>query len=269
MRYLCFLALFYSFVLNASESAFQSGESSNMHTALITGANRGIGLELAKQYARDNWKIIACCRNPEKAQELQALAKAYPSIHIEALDVSDNGNIAALAAKLEGTPIDLLLNNAGIYSGGTEKVTGEADDQAQEFGQIDSEAWENVLRVNVIAPIKVIEAFVPHLKKGMGKTIINLTSRMGSMTLMQRGMIAYRSSKAALNGAMRVIVHDLRDLGLTIVNLHPGWVITDMGGKSADLTVEKSVSSMRQVISNLKPEDSGRFLNYDGQTIPW
>ncbi|MBS0625149.1 MAG: SDR family oxidoreductase [Verrucomicrobia bacterium] len=239
-----------------------------MPTLFITGANRGIGLQFVKKYAEDQWHVIACCRNPSSAKELKSLAKSHPSIEIEALDVSDYQQIKTLAAKLKGKPIDLLLNNAGIYSGRS-GISAETGDRDQDFGQIDPIAWEQVLRVNTISPILVIEAFLPHMKKGTGKKIVNISSSMGSMTEMDGGAIAYRTSKAGLNAAMRVIFQDLHDLGIAIVNFHPGWVITDMGGKGADLTTEKSVDFMRRTIDGLKLKDSGQFLNYDGKTIAW
>ena len=240
-----------------------------MPTLLITGANRGIGLEFTRQYAADKWDVVACCRAPGKAAALQELAKAHPAIRIETLDVTNGASIAALADKMKDTPIDILLNNAGIYSGAGGETSAISGDKSQEFGSLDAAAWEQVLRVNTIAPIMVSEALVPQLQKGMGKKIINITSRMGSLTAMKPGSIAYRSSKAALNGAMRAIADTAQAIGLTIVNFHPGWVRTDMGSARADLTAEQSVISMRKVISALKSENNGQFLNYDGQIIPW
>ena len=238
-----------------------------MPTVLITGANRGIGLEFVRQYLADKWDVIACCRAPADAKELKALAERHASLHIEGLEVDDEKSIGALAAKVQGMAIDVLINNAGIYTGGTEKVSAGMGDKTQEFGTIDSAAWMKVLRVNVIAPIKVIEALAPGLKAGV--KIINISSRMGSLADMGAGSLAYRSSKTGLNGAMRVIAHDLRERGMIIANFHPGWVQTDMGGKNAHLTPAQSVTQMRQTIATLTPEHSGRFLSYDGQVIPW
>jgi len=245
-----------------------------MPTILITGANRGLGLEFVQQYTADGWTVIACCRAPEKAEALQALAKKHPALRIEVLDVSDNRSIKTLADKLKDTAIDVLINNAGIFSGtGTDghHFPVEDSDKSQNFGSIDSTAWEKVLRVNTIAPIMIAEAFVPHLIKGEGKKIINITSRMGSLTELENkfGSIAYRSSKAALNSAMRTIASDLKNLGLMIANIHPGWVKTDMGGSYANMTPQQSVTSLRQTITALKPENSSQFLNYDGQILPW
>lgn len=240
-----------------------------MPTILITGANRGLGLEFTKRYAEDGWNVIACCRNPSEASELQALAQKNSTIRAEALDVLSASSIEALSTKLQNTAIDILLNNAGVYSGSSSKASAVTGDKSQEFGTIDGNAWEKVLRANTIAPIMILQAFTPHLKKGSGKKIINITSRMGSIGTMKTGAVAYRSSKAALNAAMRAILQDLQANGLIVANLHPGWVKTDMGGAEADLTVEQSIKAMRKTIEALTPDRSGQFLNYDGQIIPW
>jgi len=232
-----------------------------MPTLLITGANRGLGLEFAKQYAADGWHVIATCRNPDQADALKSIA----NIRIEKLDVGDDASLDALAEKLKGSAIDLLINNAGIYSG----TNGDlGNDASQNLGSIDSEGWMKVLRINTIAPIKTIEALLP-LLQGPDKKIVNITSRMGSLAEMGTGSIAYRSSKTALNAAMRVIAHDMQHKGITIVNMHPGWIQTDMGGARANLTPEQSVSTMRQTIARLTMAQTGQFLNYDGQKIEW
>jgi len=233
-----------------------------MPTLLITGANRGLGLEFVRQYTADKWDVIACCRTPQAAGDL----KAIPGVRVEELDVANDESILTLATKLHTTSIDLLINNAGIYSG-VHATLG--DDRSQNFGSINSDAWLKVLRVNLISPIKVIEAFAPFLQKGTGKKIVNITSRMGSIALAGSGSIAYRSSKAALNAAMRVILNDLKNRGLSVYNFHPGWVKTDMGGEQADLTPHQSITAMRDIIKTLKPEQSGQFLSYDGQVLPW
>jgi NAD(P)-dependent dehydrogenase (short-subunit alcohol dehydrogenase family) len=232
-----------------------------MPTVLITGANRGLGYEFAKQYAGDKWNVIACCRDPSKADALK-----IPGVQVETLEMTNESSLSALAAKLIDAKIDLFINNAGIYSG-TDGTLG--DDKSQTFGSIDPAAWAKVFKVNTIAPIMAIQALAPILKKGDGKKIVNITSRMGSLTEMGAGSIAYRSSKAALNGAMRVLMHDLKNEGLSVYNFHPGWVQTDMGGKNAQLTPEQSITAMRKTIANLKESQSGSYLNYDGQPIAW
>jgi len=239
-----------------------------MPSVLITGANRGLGLEFVTQYASDNWDVIAACRAPSKATKLQTLVAKNPKIKIEELDVGDERSIKKLAQKLGAIAIDVLINNAGIFSGG--KGSGVAhSDNSQSFGSIDGEAWDQVLRINTISPILMVQAFVPQLLRGKQKKAINITSRMGSIAEMGSGYIAYRTSKAALNAAMLVIAHDLKDHSITVVNLHPGWVKTDMGGPDAMLEAENSILGMREVIAGLSPDDTGRFLSYEGQNIPW
>ena len=239
-----------------------------MPTLLITGANRGLGLEFVRQYAGDTWNVIAACREPSKANELQALAKANPSIRIEQLDVANDASVAALAAKLNDVSIDLLINNAGIYSGATREGV-DSDDDSQSFGVVDADAWAKVLRINTIAPIMVTQAFAPHVAKSQQKKIVNITSRMGSIGETSGGYLAYRSSKAALNAAMRSILNDLTQQGIATLNLHPGWVQTDMGGTSAPLKPADSIAGMRRVIDALELKNSGQFLSYDGKTIQW
>ncbi|MFA4994016.1 MAG: SDR family oxidoreductase [Bdellovibrionales bacterium] len=239
-------------------------------TVFITGANRGLGFEFVRQYAADQWNVVACCRAPDKAQALQDLAKDNPAIVIEKLDVTDDKNIAALATKLKDTAIDLLINCAGIISGAQALVTAESDDKSQKFGSLDSAAWMKVLRINTIAPIMVSEAFQNNLSKKAGSKLIMISSRMGSIERISReGFIAYRSSKAALNSAMKSVSFSLKNQKTIVACFHPGWVRTDMGGKSAEFSPEESVAGMKRVITDLTHENSGQFINYDGQSISW
>lgn len=241
-----------------------------MPTLLITGASRGLGLEFARQYAADKWNVIACCRAPEKAEKLQALAAANPAVQIETLDVTDDRNIETLALSLSETPLDLLISCAGVFSGAGATVTAASGDETQSFGTIDHTAWMKVLRTNTVAPIMVAQAFQNHLAQGKESKLIMISSRMGSIEGMAHaGDIAYRTSKAALNAAAKNISLSLRDKKITVACFHPGWVQTDMGGKGADLTPEQSVSHMRRAIQTLKLGNSGEFFNYDGQSIPW
>ena len=223
-----------------------------MPRVLVTGANRGIGLEFVRQYAADGWHVIACCRKPGEAD---ALKKLKGEVSIEALDVTDDDQIAKLGARLKGQAIDLLINNAGIY--GSRKGTGTA-------------AWLDVLRVNTIGPFRLAEALSPHVARSERKLIVSLTSGMGSIASNDDGGFPmYRSSKAALNMVMKGLSVELKAQGVTVVVFSPGWVKTDMGGKSAPLTVHDSITSLRKTIAKLKPADSGKFLNYDGKPLPW
>ncbi len=232
-----------------------------MPTVLITGANRGIGLEFVKQYGSDQWRVIACCRNPQKADALQSLVKINPTIQIEALDVSLDQNISDLAHKLKDIPLDLLVNNAGI---------SERGDLRRNIGTMVSETWMETFRVNAVAPIMVTQAFLPHLKQGQVKKVAMISSIRGSLeNTGNDGTMAYRSSKAALNMAMRSASFTLKSEGIVFVSLHPGWVKTDMGGNAASLTPQQSVMAMRHTIAELGYEKSGQFLNYDGTSLPW
>src|SRR5262245_39652977 len=226
-----------------------------MPTVLITGASRGIGLEFVRQYAADGWRVHAACRNPGKAA---ALKDIKGDVRVHALDVTDEGQIAALAKSLAGEPIDILINNAGIY--------GTRDS----FGKTDVDGWMSTLRTNTIAPVRVAEAFVGHLERGQRKLIVNITSRMGSIAENTSGAsYAYRSSKAALNMAAKSLSIDLRGRGITVVVFHPGWVQTDMGGSGAPVKPADSVNGMREKIASLTAADTGGFFNFSGQPIAW
>jgi NAD(P)-dependent dehydrogenase (short-subunit alcohol dehydrogenase family) len=240
-----------------------------MSTLFITGASRGLGLEFVRQYAADGWDVIAACRNPAKADALQNLAGQNKKVRIETMDVNDPASVLGIADKLKGTGFDVLINNAGIFSGQAQARSANQGDPTQDFGTIDGEAWGRVLYTNTIAPILTLQAFTEHLAKGTQAKAVNITSRMGSIAEMGNGYIAYRSSKAALNAAMCVIAPALADRNITIVNLHPGWVKTDMGGPNATLTPEASITGMRSVIAKLTKTQHGQFLSYDGKVIPW
>ena len=226
-----------------------------MQTVLITGANRGIGLEFARQYAADGWSVIACCRKPAAAKDLKTLEG---EVRIEKLDVASDSSISALARSLKNQPIDVLINNAGIYGG------------KQDFGNTDAKNWLEVMQVNVIAPLHMLEALAGNLAAGKGKKVLSITSKMGSIgDGPSGGGYIYRSSKAALNMTMASAAKDLKRHGITVIVAHPGWVATDMGGKGAPLMVETSVAGLRKVIAKLTKSDTGKFFNYSGEEIPW
>jgi len=226
-----------------------------MPTALITGCNRGIGLEFVRQYAADGWRVLATCRNPRAAKELAAVAG---DVKIHALDVADDYQVKALAKTLADIPIDLLINNAGV--GGPE----------DEFGKTPANDWLEVLRVNTIAPMHVVEQFIGSLEAGQRRVIVNITSKMGSIAdNTTGGSYIYRTSKAALNMVAKGLAQDLKGKRMIVVVFHPGWVKTDMGGPRALVPPKASVAGMRAKIAALTPADSGKFFNYDGQPIPW
>jgi NAD(P)-dependent dehydrogenase (short-subunit alcohol dehydrogenase family) len=231
-----------------------------MPSALITGANRGLGLEFARQYLAEGWQVYVTCRDPDSASELQRLADASDDkLQILALDVTDPASVKSAAAELDGQAIDLLLNNAGI--GGP---------RGQTIGNIDYEAWMKVLDVNTMGPMRVSEAFVDHVAKSERKLIVTLTSGMGSLAdNTSGGSIAYRSSKAAVNMVMRSLAIDLARRGITCVVINPGWVLTDIGGPHATLTPVESVTMLRGLIETLRPAQSGKFFNYGGREYAW
>ena len=231
-----------------------------MQTILITGANRGLGLEFSRQYALVGWRVIAACRQPEKAEALLALSQKHKNVSIHALDVADFSQVDALSLALKDFEIDVLLNNAGIYS----------DTSSNGFGCLDYQAWLQALSVNSIAPVKLIEAFLPQLLRGQTKLTVAISSLMGSLAdNTSGGSLLYRSSKAALNAAMKTLSIDLKPQGIGVLILHPGWVRTDMGGKNGLIDVEQSVTGMRQRIDEFSITESGSFLKYDGTPMPW
>jgi NAD(P)-dependent dehydrogenase (short-subunit alcohol dehydrogenase family) len=231
-----------------------------MPSTLITGANRGLGLEFARQYLADGWRVYAACRDPDLASELRRLAdESGQKLQIFPLDVTDRDSVQAAASELDGQAIDLLLNNAGI--GGP---------RGQTIGNIDYEAWAKVLDVNTMGPLRVSEAFVDHVAQSERKLIVTITSGMGSLAdNTSGGAYAYRSSKAAVNMVMRSLAIDLAPRGITCVVINPGWVRTDMGGPQATLTPAESVTQLRRLIETLEPAQSGKFFNYDGREYAW
>jgi NAD(P)-dependent dehydrogenase (short-subunit alcohol dehydrogenase family) len=231
-----------------------------MPSTLITGANRGLGLEFARQYLSDGWQVYATCRNPATASELRRLAgNSDDKFRILAMDVTDPASIQAAATELDGEAIDLLLNNAGVIG-----------PQGQAIGNIDYDAWAEVLAVNTMGPMRVSEGFVEHVTRSDRKLIVTLTSGMGSIAdNSSGGSIVYRSSKAAVNMVMRSLAIDLAPRGITCAVVNPGWVRTDMGGMNATLQPSESISALRRLIATLGPEQSGKFFNHTGREYPW
>lgn len=231
-----------------------------MKTVLITGANRGLGLEFCRQYIRDDWRVIATCRYPDNAIDLNSLARQYADLHVHALDVTDFSQIDALSQTLTNESIDVLINNAGIY----------ADEQGVGLGQLNYQSWEKSFLINTLAAVKMTEAFLPQVQKSKQKLIVAISSLMGSMAdNVSGGSLSYRSSKAALNAAMKSLSIELCPHSIGVLILHPGWVKTDMGGKNALINAEESVAGMRQQIDIFNLQKTGRFLNYEGVQLPW
>jgi NAD(P)-dependent dehydrogenase (short-subunit alcohol dehydrogenase family) len=239
-----------------------------MSTILITGAGRGLGLEFVRQYAEEGWHVLACVRRPAQATDLADLAAlADTQIVVHELDVADHASIERLARTLQGTPIDVLLNNAGTI--GTQSFA-ERGIAIQRFGESDYDDWQAMFRVNVLGPMKMAEAFVTHVAASEQKKIVTLTSVIGSIgSNTIGGLYAYRSTKAAANAVMRSMGIDLAKRGIVALPIHPGWSRTAMGGPRADLDPADAVRSVREVIAHLSLDHAGRFLSYAGQELPW
>lgn len=237
-----------------------------MPTTLITGANRGLGLEFASQYARDGWHVIACCRQPDSAEELQSLARHFADVRVEPLNVCDFDAIDALAAQLDGVSIDLLLNNAGIIG----PVPIAENIGKQRFGSIEYPVWENVMRTNTYAPVKMAEAFLNNVESSQQKKIATISSTVGSITEMITPGVAYASSKSALNRVMTIIADQVRDRGIIVTLFCPGYVKTRMDAfGQATVEIPESITAVRALIAAQTLEDTGTFTRYDGSPIAW
>ncbi len=231
-------------------------------TVLITGSSRGIGLEITRQYAMKGWNVIATCRTPSNAADLQAIADEFPNVTIERLDVTDFDRIDALAEKYRNQPIDVLLNNAGI-SGGRE---------SQQFGNLQYEVYNQVMAVNVLGPLKMVEAFMPNVEASDQKKIINISSGQGSISSTFGGQYFYRASKAALNMVMRSLAVENKKAGITIGLVSPGCVRTDFT-KGLDfpmmITPQESGAAVVAVIDNYGIEQTGTHVRHTGEPQKW
>ena len=222
-------------------------------TVLITGANRGLGLEFARQYAEAGWTVIGTARSPERANELNEL-----DVEVLQLDVIDQQSIDALRASLDGRGIDLLINNAGIFP------------RVGKIAEVDVDDYSRTLMVNTLGPVRITQALMPQLRAGDQKKIVNITSQLASIELNTSGnFYGYRESKAALNMFTKTLAQELGPEGFICLTLHPGWVRTDMGGDQAPLSPEQSVTGMRAVIDNMTADDNGVYRGYHGDVVPW
>ena len=239
-----------------------------MANFVISGANRGIGLEFTRQYADDGWTVIACCRDPEGegAEDLLSIASSSDGrVSIEAMDMLDHESIDAVAKKYAGTAIDVLINNAGII--GPVPIQDHLD--AQHFGTIDYEVWDQVIRTNTFAPIKMAEAFVDHVLAGDEKKIITLSSTVGSLQEDKTPAFAYCSSKTAVNKAVQLVAEFLREKGVIATVFCPGHVKTRMGWSGATVEIPDSVAGMRRLIAGFTMDDTATYRRYNGDTIAW
>ena len=236
-----------------------------MATVLVTGANRGLGLEFAKQYAADGWEVVATARAGAKSEELRELTQKYRALTVHKLDVSDDASIQDLARGLGAKPIDVLIHNAGIYPR-----------QGQKVGEIDYQGWRAAFETNVLGPLRLTEALLGNVAASERKQIAAVSTSMASLKGVQGGSVAqagtsyqYRSSKTALNMAMSILAKELEPRGISVVMFDPGWVKTDMGGPHAQLTPEESIRGMRRVLAGDRKEISGKFLGHDGSIRLW
>lgn len=222
------------------------------YTVFITGASRGIGLEFARQYASDNWRVLASCRNLVQAKELQHLAQHFENITLLQLDVTKPIQLTQLADKFANSPIDILINNAGVYP-------------EDSVGNISIETMRQTYLTNAIAPLKVSETFLENVAKSHLRTIVSISSKMGSLNENNLGdSYSYRASKAALNMIMKTLANDLKEKNVKVFTVHPGSVKTETGGPNAVITPEQSVSNIRSLLLRLTERDSGGFFDHLG-----
>lgn len=231
-----------------------------MPSILVTGANRGLGLEWCRQYAHEGWRVYATCRRPEAAADLHDLARQHPWLTVHRLDVTEAESVHALCADLREPALDVLVNNAGVY---LEKY---APDPAIRYDE-----WAATLAVNTLGAVRVSEALLDRLARGERRLVVAVSSHMGSIAdISAPGSIYYRTSKAALNAAMKGLALAYGERGVGVLILHPGWVKTRMGGwDEAPLTPEQSVTGMRGLVEGFRRDMSGRFFRQDGMELPW
>ena len=226
---------------------------------LITGTNRGIGLEFVKHYLKNNEKVIATYRNKNSAKDLLELKNTTSNLSLVELDVSNPNSINEFASKITDQPIDTFINNAGVFG-----------PRNNEFGNFNAKEWLDVFNINTIAPLLITQKILKNLRLGKNKKLVFISSKVGSIEENTGGgMYIYRSSKTALNQIIKSLSIDFKDENFIATALHPGWVQTDMGGPNALIDTKTSVKGMAEVIDSLVLKNSGSFYNYDGSSIPW
>jgi NAD(P)-dependent dehydrogenase (short-subunit alcohol dehydrogenase family) len=230
-----------------------------MATILITGANKGIGLELATRYAESGNKVLACCRNPDSADELTKLA-ANHDLTVVKVSVGDDASVKAMAAELKELPIDLLINNAGTI--------GPKPDQQTAY-VMDFEGWAETMNINALAPVRVMHALMTNLRASQNAKIVTISSQLGAISLDMAMSYAYSASKAAINKYMKLAAIELGKENINVGLIHPGWVQTSMGGPSADITPQESAAGIINVIDKLTAENNGGFWSWNGAVHAW
>lgn len=242
-----------------------SAVSSDNPTVLVTGSNRGLGLEFARAYAAKGWNVIATARKPESADDLQALAADNTMVVVERLDVTDDAQIAALADKYRGKPIDVLINNAG--------VRGSLEEQA--LGSLSREGFEKIMAVNAFGPLRISEAFLDHVASSDQKKVVVITTRASSMAKARgrKGLFYYQMSKAAINMGMIAFFGHTKNRGLKVGIFSPGQVDTDMwrmdGNELPAQPPAEAAAKVMVLIENLTQKNSAKFFQNDGSVIPW
>lgn len=226
-----------------------------MTTILITGTNRGIGLQLARQALDKGWTVYGSARRA--VTEPDAHICSHANFHDLVFDVTDHAAVRAAAQGIDA-PVDMLINNAGVIGPGR-----------QSTGEMDFAGFALTLAVNTMAPLAVTQAFLPHLKGSANGRVVSISSLMGSMSHANSDRIAYRASKAGLNKVMQGLATDLKPLGIAVATLHPGWVRTDMGGAGAAVAPEDSARGILRIAEELTLATTGRFLNWDGKPLDW
>lgn len=231
-----------------------------MKNVLITGANRGLGLGFVKKFLKQNVKVFCTTRNVSKSNDLIKYQKKYPyNLEICELDLIAENSTNVLYNFLSDKPIDIFINNAGVIG-----------NSSQHFKGVSSNPWIEVLKINLIAPLLITQSIIRNIEISNDKKVYFISSKVGSIDDNRGGgMYIYRSSKTALNQVVKSLSIDLKPLGISVISLHPGWVRTDMGGPNALISVDESVDGMMSVIANTNIKNSGKFLNYDGNEIPW
>ncbi|MEE8348724.1 MAG: SDR family oxidoreductase [Acidobacteriota bacterium] len=263
---LAFGAILVALISSSGTTPSAQNQLNPVPTVLITGSNRGIGFEFARQYAEKGWKVLATARRPDRADDLKALSAEYANVVIERLDVTDHKGIQDLADKYKNEPIDVLINNAGVLG----------DRQLQTIESLEYATFSQVMAVNVYGALEVSQAFLNQVAASHQKKIVALTSSLGSLTLTSGrsgGFYFYRISKAGLNMAMRTLQADVHSRGISVAVISPGAVATQMlaetGFKIQAMSPEESVLGLIDVIESLGPDNAGSFLSFDGEAVPW
>ena len=246
-----------------------------MKTILVTGTNKGIGLEIVRQYLYEGFKVIATCRNLSKQDNLNELLNSFPDmISVYQMDLLDEKSIENFSSKIKDIPIDIFINNAGVTFGYSRNAklsnTGISLNKLNTFGYIQSDNWLPIFKANCIAPLLLTQLLYRNFLLGNEKKIIFISSKPAFITENTGGsMYMYRSSRSALNQVIKSLSVDLFKDSISVASISPGWVKTDSGGSNALIDVHTSVTGIKKIINKLRLENTGKFWDYNGQLIPW